>query len=602
MKLLKNNYVVGFIAVILTIFTALSYKYDGNNIAFDNYMFANQFNWLIILFFIVLLINNFKKIDNKKIYIISFITGFILSILNTIGLTFTNYILNDIVISKKLLLYLFVKFINFGFIISMILSICYSYISKYKYNKGKLDKYFKYSRKNLIILSLIILCGYIPYFLHYYPGICSSDSTYQMVQMLTNEAVTNHHPVFHTLVIGFCLKVGNLLFNSDNVGIAIYSILQMIACAFTFAFAILYLGKKKVPASIQKLLLLFFLFCPIICFYSITMWKDIPFALCVTITTILLIESYTNKQFLKNNKNVLILGIFILLSIMFRQNGLYSLILAFFVIILTVSKDLRKRMACAFIIPIAISFIIIGPIYDMCGIIPGNSREMMSVPMQLFARVRKYHSKELNNNEKKELDNFFTDKNYKDYYDPVFADPVKRVFSEEYLQEDKLRIVQTYFKYSFKYPTEAIKSFIAGSYGYYYPNLVGWEVFTTIYDDWEPFLQNPSENNNKLEIGQTPIIKNPYVSFMEKFVNSHNVPILSMLTSCGFYFWLLIVTVMYYIYKKRYRLLATMSPILFIWLTTLASPVFCERRYVYSLFIVVPLFFALCFAKIESKN
>ena len=70
MKLLKNNYVVGLLAIIITLITSLLYSYDGNTYNFDNYIFANQFNWLIILFFIILLINKFRKIDNKRIYIV----------------------------------------------------------------------------------------------------------------------------------------------------------------------------------------------------------------------------------------------------------------------------------------------------------------------------------------------------------------------------------------------------------------------------------------------------------------------------------------------------------------------------------------------------
>lgn len=593
----KKIIIYTIISSILTLFLSFSYEYDI--IKLNNLESSGSWFWCVIFFIFILSLNSISKIrkKNNRILIYSLITATILSILNSIGYSFTNFVLQDIGFTSKLIIYIISKLIVNTFILTTIIMNLYYFIDKYNVKEkstSKLNKLFEYNKKNYFLIAGLIFLAYVPWLLHYFPGILSPDSTTQISQVAQKgHELTNHHPVFHTLIIGMCLNIGKLIFNSNNAGVAIYSILQMLACAFTFSYAIYYCGKKKVPVFIRQILLFFFMFCPIIASYSVTMWKDIPFALSILITTILLIEAATNnKEFFTNKKNLIILSIFFLLDILFRKNGLYCVILAGIIYLIILAKEDKKKFAIAFIIPVIISFIISGPIFNAFNIKEGDSKEALSVPMQQFARIRKYHSEELTKKEKSELDKFFTDKSYIKLYDPVFADPVKRIFSEEYLKKHKKELVTTYLKYTFKYPSETIKSFIAGSYGYYYPNLVGWEVYNKIY---------PDPNIKELKIQENPIQEFTVINKLETFLNSHDIPLLSMLTSCGFYFWLLIIIIGYFLYDKRFKIIASFTPLIGVWATALLSPVFCERRYVYSLIITVPVLLVLCFNKKENR-
>lgn len=51
----------------------------------------------------------------------------------------------------------------------------------------------------------------------------------------------------------------------------------------------------------------------------------------------------------------------------------------------------------------------------------------------------------------------------------------------------------------------------------------------------------------------------------------------------------------YNVYKKEYKKCLIYLPILFLWLTCLASPVFCEFRYIYSLFTCIPILIGINF-------
>lgn len=91
-----------------------------------------------------------------------------------------------------------------------------------------------------------------------------------------------------------------------------------------------------------------------------------------------------------------------------------------------------------------------------------------------------------------------------------------------------------------------------------------------------------------------PIAKIELLDKLNEFVNTRNLPIISMILSIGFLFWIVLACITYLIYQKKYKNILIFLPVLFIWLTTLASPVFCEPRYVYSIFTCLPLFVGIC--------
>ena len=65
------------------------------------------------------------------------------------------------------------------------------------------------------------------------------------------------------------------------------------------------MAKKNVDIRIRIGTLIFYAFYPVNGLYSITMWKDIPFAMIMTLFTITMTEIATNKeQFFKFKRNL----------------------------------------------------------------------------------------------------------------------------------------------------------------------------------------------------------------------------------------------------------------------------------------------------------
>lgn len=83
----------------------------------------------------------------------------------------------------------------------------------------------------------------------------------------------NHYPVFYSLIIGGFLLVGYLL-NNLNLGVALYSLAQLLSMAWGLGFFLEWLQKKGVKKSIIYLSLCYFAAFPLFGNYAIVMWKD----------------------------------------------------------------------------------------------------------------------------------------------------------------------------------------------------------------------------------------------------------------------------------------------------------------------------------------
>ena len=81
----------------------------------------------------------------------------------------------------------------------------------------------RYPFRTVFVTLLIIN---IPYMVVSYPGIFMGDSATQIAQYpFQTSELSNHHPVMHTLFLGFCLNIGGMA-GSWNLGGLIFCLVQ----------------------------------------------------------------------------------------------------------------------------------------------------------------------------------------------------------------------------------------------------------------------------------------------------------------------------------------------------------------------------------------
>ena len=542
---------------------------------------ANSVVWVFVLCFFYWLLKDVSKIEDKRLKITCIIIAIILALMEVIGNSLDMYLnLEGLFYNKRVFIRALCRICGFTLVIYSILCKLFFNLKNLKFSNFE-TKYFTNNKRSFFIVWLVIFLAWIPYLLKYYPGITTPDSFDQICQSLGLTQLANHHPVTHTFIIGIFMNIGKMLENYD-LGVALYSVFQMLVLSATFSFEIYYMAKKNVDYRFRIFSLLFLALYPVNGMYSITMWKDIPFAVCMLIFVIMLYEIVSSKgEFFESKRKIFSFILSMIAVILFRNNGIYVILLTLPAVLLAYRKHYKKIIAVILFI-ICFYGIWKGPVFSVLNVKEGSSKEALSIPLQQFARIVKEHSDELTDEEKENIHKYLKTRDLDKLYDPRLSDNVKATFDDEYFNKDKKTFIVTWTKLCLKYPRTVVESFLCNSYGYWYPEFQYWVVArSTVNSDNDGKITLPIEQQALLEDARW----NNYDSIIEK----RNIPILSMLFSIGFVFWLVVVSFGYVIYKKEYRKLLIFVPVLVLWLTCLASPVSGEYRYMYAMFAMISL-------------
>lgn len=200
-----------------------------------------------------------------------------------------------------------------------------------KFSKGKIGA---------IYTAGILLC-WIPIFLAYYPSVFTYDAPGQLTQIFTNDHST-HHPLIHTLFM-------SLFFRSDSkeaclLGMAAYSIVQMIIMAIIFGYALASLYQWRVSIWGQMVLFIFYAIFPTNSILSITVTKDVLFSGLVLLYTISICRMFDDhKPFTKRDYGLYIACT--VLMLLFRNNAVYAFVPSLFAIFAGICMMPDKKQA-----------------------------------------------------------------------------------------------------------------------------------------------------------------------------------------------------------------------------------------------------------------
>lgn len=429
-------------------------------------------------------------------------------------------------------------------------------------------------------LSLIMIACWMPYFIYNYPGILTYDSVYQISQIEGDLALNSHHPVLHTFLIGICYNIGKRLFGVPNIGVALYSLIQMGILAIIYSYAVYILYKNKVNTLVCVAIYIFYALVPFNAMYAITMWKDILFAAFVLwFSVTLFVISIEKKITLKRWIQLFISG---LLLTLFRANGLVALILCMPFTLLLLKSE-WKKILCSFILGIAMYMVISGPIYSAMGVnTVDDISESLSIPMQHIARVVVDHSDELSDYDKNLIEQIAPLYEIQETYNCRFSDPIKKLVrshkSGKIIEDNKSKYAKLWFSLGLKYPIEYVRAEIDATVGYWYPD----------------------EQYNIVEVGVYPNdygiytvtdTSNPTWSKVYKWHNSYReIPLVGNLYSIGSMYICLLISIYIGLVRKKNYVLLMACPSFMVWATIMiATPLHSEMRYIYGMILTVPV-------------
>ena len=443
-----------------------------------------------------------------------------------------------------------------------------------------------FSDRHLFLCAfLIILLGWLPWIVSYYPASIEWDVYDPILRWLGVRPASNHHPWFYTMIVGTAWKLGNDL-GDRNMGMFLYILIRDLCLAAIYARCIVLEKKGGLPRAVYFAVILFFAFTPVWGAYAKHAFKD-TIAAGLFCWFIHLLTELIRRIHMGRVSPALCLeySLAALLGCLFRNNTVYATApITLLLVMLCIRKKSGWKSVLLLVAGIAVFYGYEGFLFHVLHIEKSPEREMLSIPFQQTARTVKYKKEHITEEEKHVIGACLVYDMLPQDYDPIISDPVKD--GEHGSDADRAAYLKTWARMFLKYPDIYLEAFLAHSSGYYsftpeyteeqrygpgsHSN-VGMSVFDWTEDPRFPDWLNCSYRESTEGMRE---VLNRWVEIW------HQIPILNLTDMKPLYTWVILLMTGMLIRRREYdKLLPTSACVLMI-LSCIASPVNdCFRYY-----------------------
>ena len=427
-------------------------------------------------------------------------------------------------------------------------------------NKEKICKNNNEKQTNnfIIMYFLIIILCWMPAFLAFCPAILNYDGPSQIIAyIVASERMTTQQPIISTLMMVSFFEFGIKVLGSSTLGMMCFSLFQMCFMAGVFAYTVNFVWKETDNKVITTLVLIFYAIFPYNQLFPLMTTKDTMFA---GFALFFVVQLYQFPREKFGIKEYVLLSIFAVFMLLFRNNAAYALVVALPIIMIFL-RDNKKKM-----FDIAIVFVIIFIVYQLCfdGLIIAtdsvmqSDREKLSVISQAIARVSKQKKDELTEDEIDEINYYFEDiDRLIEVYDTNISDDTKRAIVIKKYEENPKGFYKLFVSMVKKYPIICIDSFLDTIRGYWY---IFDNSFNQIFHEESPetkgcleltfyVVTDGTRENLVRDLNELPVLRKFYRSMFCQN-NYTKIPVLYIVFQPAIYFYIALACLLYAIYKR----------------------------------------------------
>ena len=447
------------------------------------------------------------------------------------------------------------------------------------------ESHKRIERKKIFLLSVIVLVGlYCFWLLGVYPGLFNFDAPVQYSQFVSGK-INEHHPVLHTLIVGWLINLFSN--NSENIskGVFIYCVIQAILSAVSFSYAISYIVERMQSKMIFFISVLYFGLFPPIVLQVLSVTKDSYFLVFFILSITLLLELYQKPDyFFSKSWKIILICVSLVLMLVFRNNCIFAF--PFLVVPGIIASQKKYKKSLSLILGGVLGVFVMYKTILVPNVISNkvSGVEMYSVPIQQMMRIYSSSSAKISEAQKEQIELLIEEDGRQ--YSPGIADFPKNYFDMEYYKNNRVEVNRLYYSLIRSNPKEAIEAFLALNYGFWYPGS-GLTLYPNGEKGYWPVLSWP------------PAVMEPRISFIASFLDGINTKyysnsniLIPLLLSPGSYFYLFILIFIYSLEKKKNGFIVIGVYTIAYWATFLLGPVALVRYAIY-LYAMVPFYFQL---------
>lgn len=321
-------------------------------------------------------------------------------------------------------------------------------------------------RHELLCLTAVLILCWSPYLLAFYPGTVCWDMGEMVAQFFGQTEMDTWHPVFTTWLIGGCVWLGRLV-GSDNLGAALFTLLQTLGLSYALARAVQELKKQGMSRVVRLCALAFFALVPLWGGYAQFISKDTLYTAALLLFTLAVLDALRGES-----AGLRLLG-WGLLACLLRSNGLYVVLpTGLCLTVFGVKGRARRSAAAGLACAVGCALLFSNVLIPALGIRDETASGLYSVCFQQSARVLRDHADAVTDEEYAEIDRVLDAEHLAELYEPWISDPVKYTFRQygqgaEAEKEALARYRRTWLSMLSKYPLTYAESFFAGNLSYY---------------------------------------------------------------------------------------------------------------------------------------
>lgn len=576
-----------------------------SGIFFTKYMFYNSNSKILylVVFFAFLYLDKYLRVKNIKnnkfekimltIFAIAFSFFLILGskLVITASGYYGTYTYNYM---EKLKIIDFIGFIplvisNYN-IENFIIYLLKKYTKKIKLNNNIGVSKIKY----VFLIALLLFTMWLPYFLIYYPGFIFADSINSIKQVLGYAKLSNHYTVLYTFFLSFCINLATLLKKDITIGIAIYTLIQMIYLAFSLSYLICWLKNKGVSKKICIFIILMFGLVPFYANQTITLWRDPIWSISIMLWTLCLIDCIiTNGKLLNNYLFLLKNIVLLLLIILFRNNGFFVVLFTLISIIL-IKLNFKKRTLIIFCTTMVFIYLgILSPIYKKYNIKESFAESIPVLLQQMASTV--VNDGNINEKEYDVLNNMLPIYKYKETYRPCVVDLLKwdRDFDIGYIDNNKPLFFKTYLSLLIKNPYKYIQGWGLTTYGYWAFNK--WDLNQDTYNIVIGDLNKIDRESYGIK--KKNFLENKYFDFTKIFTTRDSFISLPIINWCIFLICILLI-----IFNNKKWIIALAPSLGVIFSLLIATPYYYWARYGLAEYYLLPVYIIIMIYGLKRNN
>jgi hypothetical protein len=304
---------------------------------------------------------------------------------------------------------------------------------------------------SVFLASLILALCWIPYLITLFPGVYWYDTTWQLSMFFTpGQPISDHHPFLTTYLYGAFANIGIALANNPVTGLYLLILIQCMISIAIFAAGVCYLYKWDISWPIRFTVLLFIAVFPFFPAFLCSLAKD------TLATPWFILLCILNAEIIRTRGNALaswkFSSLFFLAILAFsltKKTGVYICAVILLILLVTHFSKKIKMIIIALVVMVFTLILIIVPkaIMPALGVTPGESNEIVAVPLQQVANIARNDGFLPKDEDDLEKVYGMTSEQLKQAYRPYVADPIKG-----YPSMDMLTLLRMWLTQGAKHP------------------------------------------------------------------------------------------------------------------------------------------------------